>query len=394
MIVGKTINRYIFRDMLAPFGLCILFFTFLFLMAEMIKVVNWVVNYNVPFVSVCAAILFSLPFLLTFVLPMSIMVAVLLTFLRLSTDNEIIALKSCGMSIYRLLRPVILFGLIGAIVTLALTLYAVPWGKGALEILAYRVAASNISLGLQERTFNDSFKNLILYVNQIDHRKNEIKDIFIEDKRQPDVVVTVVAPQGKLLSKPELLRLQLQLFNGTIYQTNLSERSSNAIYFRTYNMNLDLSELVSDVEKPKYRHRESLNLKDLRKRIDRFKDTHPGKKRAKMTLHRRFAIPAACIILAFLALPLGIQARSTKPFLSMLLGLFFFLLYYLLLSAGYTFGERGYLSPALSMWLPNAVMTVIGLYFMIQTAREKSLVISWVMRLLSRVTTSGLKSNQ
>ena len=394
MIVGKTINRYVFRDMLAPFGLCVLFFTFLFLMAEMIKVVNWIVNYNVSLISVCAAILFTLPFLLTFVLPMSIMVAVLLTFLRLSTDNEIIALKSCGLSIYKLLKPVVLFGLIGAVMTLALTLYAVPWGKGALEILAYKVAASNISIGLQERTFNDSFKGLILYVNQIDHRKNEIKDIFIEDKRRPEVIVTVIAPQGRLLSNPERLQLQLQLFNGTIYQTNLNERSSNAIYFHTYNMNLDLSELVSDVEKPKYRHRESLNLKELRERIDVFAETHPGKNRARMTLHRRFAIPVACIILAFLALPLGIQARSTKPFLSMLLGLLFFLLYYLLLSAAHTFGERGYVPAALSMWLPNAVMTVIGIYFMVQTAREKSLVISWVMRLLSRIATSGFKPNQ
>ena len=394
MMAGKIISRYVFRYMLAPFGLCVLFFTFLFLMAEMIKVVNWIVNYNVSFGSVCAAILFTIPFLLTFVLPMSIMVAVLLTFLRLSTDNEIIALKSCGLGIYKLLRPVLLFGFIGAVMTLALTLFVVPWGKGALEILAYKVAASNISIGLQERTFNDSFKDLVLYVNEIDRRQNQVKDIFIEDKRRPDVVVTVVAPSGKLLSNPEQLKLQLQLFDGTIYQTNLGERSSNAIYFRTYNMNLDLAELVSDVEKPKYRHRESLNLKDLRERIKVFAETHPGKNRARMTLHRRFAIPAACIVLAFLALPLGIQARSTKPFLSMLLGLFFFLLYYLLLSAGYTFGERGYIPAALSMWLPNAVMTIVGTYFLIQTAREKSLFISMIMRLLSRVTTSGFKPNQ
>jgi lipopolysaccharide export system permease protein len=391
MIAGTIISRYVFREMLVPFGLCVLFFTFLFLMAEMIRVVNWIVNFNVSLASVCAAILFTIPFLLTFVLPMSIMVAVLLTFLRLSTDNEIIALKSCGHGIFKLLKPVLLFGLIGAGMTLMLTLYAVPWGKGALEILTYRVAASNISIGLQERTFNDSFKDLILYVNQIDRRQHQMKDIFIEDKRQPDVVVTVVAPSGKLLSNPEALKLQLQLFDGTIYQTNLGERSSNAIYFHTYNMNLDLRELVEEVEKPKYRHRESLNIKELRERIDVFDESHPGKNRARMTLHRRFAIPAACIVLAFLALPLGIQARATKPFLSMLLGIFFFLLYYLLLSAGYTFGERGHIPAAVSMWLPNAVMLTVGLYFLIQTAREKSLIISLLMRLLSRITAGGFR---
>ena len=357
MTAVKIIDRYVFREMLVPCGLCVLFFTFLFLMAEMIKIVNWIVNYNVSIGTVFIAILFTLPFLLTFVLPMSTMVAVLLTFLRLSTDNEIVAMKSCGLGIYKLLLPVVAFGLVGAGLTLALTLYAVPWGKGELERLAYKVAESNISLGLRERTFNDSIKNMILYVKQVDHKRNTIKDIFIEDKRRPEATVTIVAPSGALVTTIDNFRLQLQLFNGTIYQTNRGERSSNAIHFKTYNLNLDLGEMIGEVEKPNYRHRESLNLKELRERIDLFPESHPAKNRARMTLHRRFSIPAACLVLAVLALPLGIQARSTKPFLSMAFGLSFFLLYYLMLSAGYTFGERGIIPALWSMWLPNVRST-------------------------------------
>jgi lipopolysaccharide export system permease protein len=394
MIAGKTINRYVFREMLAPFGLCILFFSLLFLMAEMIRVVNWIVNYNVSFGSVCAAILFAVPNLLTFVLPMSVMTAVLLTVLRLSTDNEIMALKSCGLSIYQLLPPVLLFGFIGALATLALTLFVAPWGKGSLENLAYRVAASNVSIGLRERIFNDRFENLILFVNQIDHRQQTIEDIFIEDKRNPEVVVTVVAPRGRILANREKLRLQLQLFDGTIYQTNVTERTSSAIYFHTYHLNMDVGDMIGGVEKPSFRHRDALNLKELQERIDIFPENHPNRNKARMSLHSRFAIPAACIVLALLALPLGIQARATEPFPSMLLALFFFLLYYLLLSAGYTFGERGHIPAAASMWLPNAVLSIVGAYFMIQTAREKSLVISVVMRLLSSLTTSGFRPDR
>jgi lipopolysaccharide export system permease protein len=232
---------------------------------------------------------------------------------------------------------------------------------------------------------------MILYVKQVDHKRNTIKDIFIEDKRRPEATVTIVAPSGALVTTIDKFRLQLQLFNGTIYQTNRGERSSNAIHFKTYNLNLDLGEMIGEVEKPNYRHRESLNLKELRERIDLFTESHPAKNRARMTLHRRFSIPAACLVLAVLALPLGIQARSTKPFLSMVFGLSFFLLYYLILSAGYTFGERGIIPALWSMWLPNAVMAAIGVYFLIQTAREKSLVISLIMRLLSRMTASGFK---
>ncbi len=66
--------------------------------------------------------------------------------------------------------------------------------------MALKVAASNIDIGLKERTFNDAFKDVMLYVNKIDLKNKKLIDIFIEDKRQPDIVSTVVAPEGRLFS--------------------------------------------------------------------------------------------------------------------------------------------------------------------------------------------------
>ena len=113
MRINSIIDRYIFKEMLAPFSISVLFFALVFIMMEMLKIANWVVNYNISLWVVILMIGYACPYLLVFVLPMSTMMAILLTFLRLSNDNEITALKSGGVSFYRLLPPVFLFSLFG-----------------------------------------------------------------------------------------------------------------------------------------------------------------------------------------------------------------------------------------------------------------------------------------
>ncbi|MBW2706929.1 MAG: LptF/LptG family permease, partial [Deltaproteobacteria bacterium] len=117
-----------------------------------------------------------------------------------------------------------------------------------------------------------------------------------------------------------------------------------------------------------------MSVVELRQYIDKLagKDEEAFQK-AKMELHRRYSIPAACLALGLLAFPLGIQSKTAKRSFGLILGLFFFFTYYLLLTAGYSFGKSGLLPPEIGMWLPNFVMTGIGLFFLFQTGRDRSL---------------------
>lgn len=212
----------------------------------------------------------------------------------------------------------------------------------------------------------------MLYVNRIDLQSKRLVDIFIEDKRQPDVVSTVIAPEGKLFSESGKYVFHLRLFNGTIHQTNLKDRSANSIQFSTYNIQLDLSQELSRNEE-REKSREEMSIRELRRYIENSPEQDTGYYKAKMVLHRRFAIPVACFALGLLAFPLGIQSKTSKRSFGLILGLFFFFFYYLLLTAGYTFGETGLYPPVIGMWLPDVVIAVIGVYFFIQTLREKTL---------------------
>jgi len=341
-------------------------------MTEMIEIANWIVNYNLSLWAVLTMIFYTMPSFLVFIIPMSVMLAILLTFLRLSSDNEIVALKSCGMSIYGLLTPVLLFALLGFFLTIFMTLYGVPRSKASLEEMSLKVAASNVDIGLKERTFNDTFKGVMLYVNKIDPKNRKLIDVFIEDKRKPDIVVTIVAPEGRLIGEPEKYIYHLLLSNGTIHQTNPKERSANSIQFNTYTMSLDFKQQVANAAQRK-KDRDEMTVAELRQYIEKSKRKDEDYHKAKITLHQRFSIPVACLTLGLLAFPLGIQSKSTRRSFGLVLCLFFFFLYYVLLTAGYSFGKSGVYPPAIGMWVPNVVMAAIGLFFLIQTGKEKSL---------------------
>jgi lipopolysaccharide export system permease protein len=341
-------------------------------MVEMLKVTNMVVNYSVGVFTVLVMLAYSTPYFLTYVIPMSIMIAILLAFLRLSGDNEIVALKTSGMSIYGLLPPAMLFCLLGCLLTLFMTIYAMPWGRLSLKELIYKVVTSNLEIALKDRTFNDSFEDVVLYVNKIDPKSKELQDIFVEDKRTQDIVSTVVASRGKLFSEPDEYVYRLLLYNGVIYQADIQNRSTNYIDFETYEIRLDTKQTASRLEQGT-KHRREMSLFELRNYLKNSTRRDSNYYNTLMELHKKFSIPIACFALGLLAVPLGIQSGPTKKSFGLVLGMIFFMIYYLLLAAGLVLGETGACPPVIGMWVPNIVMGSLGLYLLVKTANERQL---------------------
>lgn len=383
MKINSIIYRYLFKEMIPPFVINIIFFTFVFLMAEMLKITNMVINYRVDLFTVLMLFVYSTPYFLTFIIPMSIMIAVLLTFLRLSGDNEIVALKTGGMSIYGLLPPVGLFCLIGCLLTFFMTAYGMPWGKLSVKELTYRVVSSNLEVGLKDRTFNDSFKDVMLYVNKINPKNKELKDIFIEDKRTQNIVSTVVAPKGKLFSEPHKHIYNLLLYNGVIYQVDLKNRLANSIDFETYKVRLDIKKALT--HKRGHKNRMEMGIAELRQYLNNSTRRDANYYNTLMELYKKFSIPIACFALGFLAVPLGIRSRFAKRSFSLVISLIFILIYYLLLSAGLVFGETGAYPPVIGMWVPNIVVGGLGLFLLVKTANESQLRINSITNLIKLI---------
>ncbi len=360
------------------------FFTFVFLMTKILEITKLIVNYRISISAVFLMLIYSMPYFLIFVIPMSTMMTVLFTFLRLSSDNEIIALKAGGMSICGLLPPVFLFCLMGCLLTAVMSIYGLPWGRLAFKDVTFDVVATHLDVGLKERTFNDSFKGIMLYVNQIDMNNKGLKDVFIEDQRTKNIVSTVIAPKGKLFSEPDKLVFHLKLYNGIINQVDLTNRSVHSIDFDTYDINLDLNKAISSAKR-RHKDEKEMCFGELRQYLKKSTRKDSAYYSILIEFHKKFSIPFACFALGFLAIPLGVQSRSARRSFSLGLGLIFFLAYYLLLSAGVIFGEAGVYPPLIGMWVPNIVMSGIGLYLFIRTINERPVKIDFLPYLVKNI---------
>jgi lipopolysaccharide export system permease protein len=375
MFFSKIFDRYLFKEMLIPFSINVVFFTFIFLMARMLDITNLVVNYNIGLDKVLKLFFYLTPYFLVFVIPMSVMMAILLTFMRLSADKEIVALKAGGIGVYRLLPPALLLCTLGAGLTFFMAVVGQPWGELSAKRLTVQVAAEHIDVGLKARVFNDSFKDVMIYVNQVDTRNNYLIDVFIEDSRSEKIINTVVAPKGRLFKETEQLVFHLVLYNGSIIQSNLSNHTANAIRFETYDVRLDLHDALAGNEKIR-KGRNEMSLTELRVYIESLPPDSGRRFRALREFHRKFSIPAACFVLGFLAIPLGIQTRAKTKSTGLVTGLGLFLLYYMILSLGVVFSESDYYPPVVSMWMPNLVMGCIALFLFIRVVRERQFVFS------------------
>ena len=370
MKISSIISRYLFLELIPPFSISLVFFTFIFLMAKILDITNYIINYHIGAWKILLLLAYYMPFYMTFVIPMSVMMAVLLTFLRLSSDNEIIALKASGISLYRLLPPVIAFCAVGCVMTAIIIIYGVPWGHVSARSMVFNMASDNLNIGIKERMFNNNFENITLYVNKIDLKTDFLIGIFIEDQRELKIKSTIIAPRGRLYSDPESSSVYLQLYEGTINQVDLEQKTVNTANFDTYRLTLDATTDGERSSKKKSKDEKSFTIKELRSAIKNVQEKNTQYYKYRMELQKKISIPIACFVLGILAVPLGIQSKARRQYYGSGLGLIFFLLYYLLLSMGWVLGKNGYYPPEIGIWMPNIVMGFLAVFFLIKTVNE------------------------
>jgi lipopolysaccharide export system permease protein len=370
MKANTIIHRYVFCEMIGPFVVNLVFFALVFLTTQMLDIIHMMINSRIDPKTVILLLVYVMPYFLVFVIPMSVMMGVLLGFLRLSNDNEIIALKSGGIGIYHLLPPVLVFSFIGMLLTAWMAMVGMPWGKSAFERLTIDAVASNLRVAVKEGTFMDDFADVMLYVDKIDPKKNILYNIFIEDQRHGKVVGTIVSPRGELYTNPSRLSFGLKLYDGAISQVDMNQKTSNSIEFKTYELSLDLKETASAEKNRGKKDVKEMSMKELTTYLKTRHEKDTRYYKALIELHNRFSIPAACLVLGILAIPLGVQSRAARKSYGLGLGLAFFLLYYLLLSLGWVLGKSGIYPPLVGSWVPNIVMGVIGIFLLKRTAME------------------------
>ncbi|MDJ0720392.1 MAG: LPS export ABC transporter permease LptF [Desulfobacterales bacterium] len=386
----RIVHRHILRSIMTPLGVNLLFFTFIFLMGKMLKITKLIINYQVGAGVIAQLLLYSIPHFLVFVMPMAVMMAILLAFMRMAADNEILVLKSAGVSLYRMIPSVLVIIACGTLATLAMTIFGMPQGKLAIKRLTYETLATHANVGLQARTFNNRFEKVTLYVNAVDTQTMQMRDIFIEDRRNPRAVATIVAPAGQLIRLPERRAVRLRLFNGLINQIKRNEQSARLLHFATYDFEFTFKP-ADKLARYKRKDEDEMNLAELQAHIRSVRKDPEDYYEALNEYHVKFSIPAACLALGLLAIPLGVELKSSRKSAGLGMGLPLFVIYYVMMSAGRNLAEIGLVAPALGLWLPNAVFGAAGIIMLVRCANEKPLYWMDGLRFIGRAAAGAFK---
>lgn len=364
----SILDRYIVREMVVPFLLGLGIFTTILLIVRILKLVELVVNRGVPLGQMVRIFSYIMPAFLEVTVPMALLLAILVAFGRLSSDSEVIAMRAAGISLYRLLLPVAIFAGGVALLTAWLSITARPWGNSHLRTGLYEVVKTRASAGIKPKVFNDEFKDLVIYVDSIRPGSDILQGILVADTRDASLHNTIYAEFGQLVTNESRHTLTLRLENGGIYSTGTDEGYQDT-RFTTYDITLDLNAALAQL-RDREKEVSELTLHELRASIAAKAIAGDPAYAERVELHRKLAIPFACLVFAALGVPLGIQptrAVHSRGF-SLSLGLIF--LYYLLLTFGQNLGERGTLPPLIAAWLPNAVLSVVAAFMLLRAAQE------------------------
>ncbi len=358
----RILTRYILREFIDPFFSSLCVFTFILFLGNMFRLANMLVKERISVLSILKLVVCLLPFILTYTLPMAILVATLTSIGRLSSDNEIIAMKATGINPYRIIMPPILaVGVILCLVSLPLNNTIAPNANFSSKKLFKEIGILNPSALLEEKKPMKLFKGYTFYIDKI--RNNILYNVIIYQLKPDSSVRTITAKQGRFISKPKIKSLVLKLKNGSIEELN--SKNSNEYFkcsFRIYPV--DFGSIAYDMIKLKKSAIE-MTSNDLKNKIIN-KKTNINK--LYVELYRKASLSFTFIPFILIGIPLSIRYRRSSKFAAMGIGMPVILIHYLLMISGSIIGQKGYMPPAVAMWLPNIIIGTTGIYLIYKTS--------------------------
>ena len=367
----KTLLRYLIAEILPPFFFGLLAFTFILLVFRILRLIELVVTRGVPLFQIGKLFALILPTFLEMTVPMAFLLAILLGLGRMSNDQELLAMKASGVSTPQIFWPIALLGLVVALMTLGLTMFARPAANFALKKELYNIARTRVGTALREKVFNDDFPKILIYVEELVPPGNTAQGVLIVDKRdrlREDIILGKVA---RITTDEETNTLGLRLFDGSIYERERNRPGFSQTRFNIYDFKLDLDELVGPVRQKEAGPKE-MSLTELINTIEAKRSSGGKAVFERMELHQRVAFAFVPLVFCLLGVSLALLPRASRANRSwgLMLCAFWIMAYYTLLSLGKALGEKNIVHPIPALWLPNLVIGGIGDYFFRQAQRE------------------------
>jgi lipopolysaccharide export system permease protein len=346
--------------------------TFVLLMGKILQVMDLMINKGIGFVDITLLMLFLVPSLLVFTIPISLLIAILIGLGRLSGDNEWTVLKMSGLSLYQLSIPVVIAALATFSMTLATTIFLVPYGNLASKAHLFDLARQKASVSIREKVFVDDFQGILLYADKIPVHGDFLEGVLVSDSRMSREPSTIIARRAYLVSNPDTMVITLRLEDGSTHTVDSGLSNYRKMDFRFYDVRLDLASTLSAEKKDGIKSKTEMSISELATTLGNRELKQETLRELEIELNKKLTVPLSCLVFALIGMPLGIRAHRSVRARGLTIGFFLVLVFYLFSLSGEALVETGWLSPIFGTWTPNWIFAAAGVLLFYFTAREVS----------------------
>jgi lipopolysaccharide export system permease protein len=360
-VLPKKLYVYLLKELASLFFLSLFIFTFILVVSRLGRMADLVINKGVDLTDIVLLIFYSFPAYLTFTFPMAFLLSTIVVLGRLSSENEILALKANGINLRSLLVPFAVLGFAIFVVGVLNTTVLVSHAGDAFRNTVVTIAKKSISVEDKEGSFNDSIPEVVIFIEKVDKKNRDLSGIFISDDRDEGVRQTISAERGVVNLDTNTLDLSFSLRNGSVHRWEKVTDTYRTVAFRDYVFAMNLMNVLPRISEVRRRPHE-MGLRELAARYRAA--TGPEKYDYLLDLYKKFTIPMAAAAFVLVGVPLGIRRRAEGRFSGVVYSLLIFVSYYVVTALTENIGGQFSISPLLVSITPNLLVAGVGLYLL------------------------------
>ncbi len=434
----KILERYILKENFKPFVISLMVTTFVMLLDKIIDLLNLIIEKHLDIITIISIFSLSLPFILALTIPMAILLASIMSFGRLSVDNELIAFKSCGINIFTLLKPTVIAALFLSFFMVYFNNAILPQTNHMLKNMMIKANYRRPATAIVPGTFN-SMKNYTIYVKErID---DELFGILIYNREKTNFPQTISAERGKIELANGGNSLKAILYNGQMHERDQKDPSKyNISEFKKFTLNLpdlgykmnqegtdyrgdrelssnamqkivnekknnieliqtEIEDIQIKIEEINSQEQEVIDKKELKMsynklnlKNDKIATLKSDVRKYQVEIHKKYAIAFACVIFVLIGAPIGMMTKTSGVGMSFSVSAIVFLIYYGALTLGEELADKGVVSPFLAMWISNIIFSIIGVYLVVISVKEmKSIDLTKIKNKVNNFLGIGIK---
>ncbi|WP_185848974.1 LptF/LptG family permease [Blattabacterium cuenoti] len=384
-MIIKKLDLYMIRLFMTPFLIIYSTIFIIFMIQFFWSQIDELTGKNISIFIILKFIFYFGISIIPLVTPIALLLTSIMIFGDFSENQELIAIKSSGISLFRVMIPLLGITFVLSIVLYLFSDFAIPKAKMKAKKLGYKISLTHPSLKLKEGIFVNLFPNFFIRIDRKSINSNYLHNIFIFFYGKNSLVNTIISQKGILIPNKEDESIQLKLMNGVLYSENFNasqkkQYSYQIVEFDTLIQNFKIPSESKIKNLDDYDFYQTLNTKNLIKKINFFKiknqkkiNTYENKiylAKLQLELQKKFTFPVTCIIMFLIGAPLGAIIRKGGVGYPTMIALIIFIIYYTLLTLTQNKVEKAEICPWIGAWIPNFIFFPVSIWMTYKTVMD------------------------